>query len=103
VQGGDRLVLALTINAAEAVKTMAEQSHELTDDSGLRLRANEGEDGRVKVMAAMADGPGAGDHVVEDHGARVFVEPESVGLLDDMVLDATVAGREIQFKLTDQG
>jgi hypothetical protein len=31
--------------------------------------------------------------VIEEHGARVFLEPEAASLLDDKVLDASIEQR----------
>jgi hypothetical protein len=34
--------------------------------------------------------PNKADQIVEDQGARVFLEPDAALMLDDKVLDATV-------------
>jgi hypothetical protein len=40
--------------------------------------------------------------VVEEQGARVFLEPEAAALLDDKVLDARVEQNQVAFRIADQ-
>ena len=97
-----RPVLTLTSNAAEAVKTIAEASPELPNDSGLRIHAEPTEEGQVGFELDLVEQPGEGDQVIEEAGARVFVEPETVVYLEDKILDATIAGDRVQFSLSEQ-
>ena len=46
--------------------------------------------------------PAEDDEVIEEHGARVFVEAETAELLDDKLLDATVDHDQVAFVLLDQ-
>lgn len=95
-------MLTLTSNAAEVVKTMAEATLELPDDSGLRIRAERAGEGRVTFELTMVEHPEEGDQVIEQAGARVFVEPDTVVYLEDKTLEATVAGDRVQFSLSEQ-
>jgi iron-sulfur cluster assembly protein len=95
-------VLTLTGNAVEAVKTIAEASPELPDESGLRIQAQPTADGQVAFGLMMVESPDEGDQVVEEGGARIFVEPEVALVLEDKVLDATVVDDRVQFSLSEQ-
>jgi iron-sulfur cluster assembly protein len=97
-----RPVLTLTSDAAEAVKTIAEASPELPNDSGLRIQAQATGEGQVSFDLAMVESPDEGDQVIEEAGARVFVEPDAALILADKILDATVAGNQVQFSLSEQ-
>ena len=46
--------------------------------------------------------PAEDDEVIEEHGARVFVESEAASLLDDKLLDATVDHDQVAFLILDQ-
>jgi iron-sulfur cluster assembly protein len=95
-------VLTLTSNAAEAVKTMAEATPELPNESGLRIHAEPTGEGQVGFELTLVENPDEGDQVIEEAGARVFVEPETVVYLEDKILDATVAGDRVRFSLREQ-
>jgi Fe-S cluster assembly iron-binding protein IscA len=40
--------------------------------------------------------------VIEEQGARVFLDSGAASLLDDKVLDASVEGNQVEFTLADQ-
>jgi Fe-S cluster assembly iron-binding protein IscA len=46
--------------------------------------------------------PAEDDEVIEERGARVFLEPEAASLLDDKVLDASVDENQVAFTIADQ-
>ncbi len=50
----------------------------------------------------MVESPDEGDQVIEQAGARVFVEPEAALILEDKILGATVVGDQVQFSLNEQ-
>ena len=97
-----RPVLTLTSDAAEAVRTIAEASPELPNDSGLRIQARALGEGQVSFDLAMVESPDEGDQVIEEAGARVFVEPDAALILEDKILDAAVVGDRVQFGLGEQ-
>jgi iron-sulfur cluster assembly protein len=95
-------MLTLTTKAAEAVKTIAEASPQLPDESGLRIQAEPTGEGQVTFGLMMVESPDVDDQVIEEAGARVFVEPEAAVILEDKILDATVVGDRVQFSLNEQ-
>lgn len=95
-------MLTLTSDAAVAVKTIAQASPELPDESGLRIQAEPAGEGQVSFELAIVGSPAEGDQVIEEAGARVFVESEAAVILDDKILDATVVGDQVQFSLNQQ-
>jgi iron-sulfur cluster assembly protein len=95
-------VLTLTSDAVEAVRTIARASPGMPD-AGLRIAAqaqNDGQQGGVEV--SVVGSALEGDEVVEEEGARVFVDSELAPYLDDKVLDASVVGDHVQFSVIEQ-
>jgi iron-sulfur cluster assembly protein len=91
-------VLTLTDNAATEIRNLVAQP-EVPDDGGVRIASN----GQGALTLALAAEPAAGDAVVEDSGARVFLEPAAGQLLDDKLLDAGVDPEgQVQFTLVEQ-
>jgi Fe-S cluster assembly iron-binding protein IscA len=91
-------VLTLTENAATEIRNLIAMP-EVPDDGGVRIAS----DDSGALTLALAGGPTDGDAVIEDHGARVFLEPAAGQLLDDKELDAGVdpAGN-VQFSIAMQ-
>jgi iron-sulfur cluster assembly protein len=91
-------VLTLTDNAATEIRNLVAQP-DVPDDGGVRIASN----GQGALTLALAAEPAAGDAVVEDSGARVFLEPAAGQLLDDKLLDAGVDPEgQVQFTLVEQ-
>ncbi len=81
-------MLTLTDNAADIVKQLAEQ---VPDADGPGLRICEAAPGaEAGLVLAAVGAPEPGDHVIDDHGARVFLDETAATILDDKVLDAQV-------------
>lgn len=80
-------MLTLTENACDVVKTITEQSTE-GETAGLRISPQESDPNALTV--APVEEPMTGDQVVEEGGARVFLEENAAIALDDKVLDAQV-------------
>jgi iron-sulfur cluster assembly protein len=78
-------VLTLTDNAAEVVQKIVEQN--VTDEQA-GLRISQEVDESLALAPAVASEPG--DQVVEEKGARVFLDEGAAAVLDDKVLDAKV-------------
>ena len=76
-------MLSVTQNAATAIRSLLDRP-EMPEGCGLRL-AGDGSSG-LELFAASA--PEQDDTVVEAEGARVFLDPAVVPVLDDKVLDA---------------
>jgi iron-sulfur cluster assembly protein len=94
-------LLALTENAVEAVKTIVSSSDNVSETGGLRMVAEQG-GAQMNLQLSVALLPGEDDDVIEEQGARVFLEPEAASLLDDKVLDASVEHNQVAFTLADQ-
>ncbi len=94
-------MLALTDNAVEAVKTIVSSSDDVSETGGLRMVAEQGGT-QMNLQLSVALLPGEDDEVIEEQGARVFLEPEAASLLDDKVLDASVEHNQVAFTIADQ-
>jgi Fe-S cluster assembly iron-binding protein IscA len=93
-------VLTLTENASTVVKTIVEQS-ETDQKAGLRISQDAVDSPALHVIATEAPQPG--DHVLEEDGARVFLEETAAETLDDKVLDAQVDDNGgVQFTISVQ-
>ncbi len=92
-------MLTLTENASTVVKTIVEQSGPA--EAGLRISQDAVDSPALHVMATEAPQPG--DQVLEEDGARVFLEETAAETLDDMVLDARVDDNGgVEFSITAQ-
>jgi Fe-S cluster assembly iron-binding protein IscA len=89
-------VLTLSPSAVQAVDTLLQSIPEATDEAGLRI----GTDGAAQLTIGIASEPAPGDQVIEDGGARVFVDAEAASALDNVQLDARQEGDQIAFALT---
>ena len=93
-------MLTLTENASTVVKSIVEQSG-AEDQAGLRISQDSPDAPELQVVAT--DAPLPGDRVLEEDGARVFLEETAAVTLDDKVLDATVdEGGGVQFSIAPQ-
>jgi iron-sulfur cluster assembly protein len=92
-------MLTLTDSAVSAIRTLTSQP-EVPGDTGLRIMAR---DEGTTFQLALAEAPAAGDQVVEEGGARVFVEPTAAAVLDDKALDAQVNEQgDLMFRISEQ-
>ena len=80
-------MLTLTENASTVVKTIVDQS-EASQEAGLRISQDTPDSPALHVIAT--DAPQPGDQVLEEDGARVFLEETAAETLDNKVLDAQV-------------
>lgn len=88
-------MLTLSPTAITAVDNLLD-TPEIPDDAGLRIRPA----GESQLTIEIAPEPAPGDQVIEQGGARVFVDSEAAPLLDDAELDARMEGDQIAFGLT---
>jgi iron-sulfur cluster assembly protein len=86
-------LLTLTEHAQTAVRTLT-QDPQAPEGAGLRITP--GDDGLELMLVAE---PVPGDALIDDDGARVFVEPQVAQLLDDQTLDAQVGDGNVNFFL----
>ena len=93
-------MLTLTENASTVVKTIVDQSVE-AQEAGLRISQDAVDSPALHVIPTEAPQPG--DQVLEEAGARVFLEETAAQTLDDQVLDAQVdESGGGQFSITPQ-
>lgn len=93
-------MLTLTNNAALVITSITDRP-EVPDGSGIRIAADVDDMNSLELVVAPT--PTDGDKVVEERGARVFLEPNASTMLDDMVLDADVDDQgQAQFFLASQ-
>ena len=90
-------MLTLTANAAEAIKGLVE-----SEDAGLRISTEEGEDDGVGIRLEVAEAALEGDEVVVEHGAHVFLDAGAALILDNQVLDVTTRGERVSFAITSR-
>ena len=95
-------MLALTEAAKDAVRDMV-ASEAAPEGAGLRIAAEPGGDGEASLSIDVAAAPADGDAVLDEDGARVFLEPTAAELLDDMVLDVEPHGDHVHFTIDAQG
>jgi iron-sulfur cluster assembly protein len=94
-------LLALTDSAVEAVKNILSSSDEVSETGGLRMVAERA--GRqANFQLSVVQLPAEDDEVIEEQGARVFLDSGAASLLDDKDLDASVEGNQVEFTLADQ-
>lgn len=94
-------MLTLTENASAIVNEITSQPG-LAETAGLRITTEDSPETSFAVAAAMQGEPG--DQLVEQGGARVYLEPSAAELLDDKVLDAAVdPSGKVEFALAVQG
>jgi iron-sulfur cluster assembly protein len=91
-------VLQVTDSAAEAVKEMLEQA-EVAAGGGLRIAVDETDE---SVELGVEEAAAADDTVIDQGGARVFLDAASADALSAMVLDANAHDDHFHFELHEQ-
>jgi Fe-S cluster assembly iron-binding protein IscA len=94
-------LLALTDRAVQAVKEIVSSSEATPDTGGLRMAAEPSE-APVRFQLSVAALPGEDDEVVEEQGARLFLDQQVAHLLEDKVLDASVDEGQLAFVLGEK-
>jgi Fe-S cluster assembly iron-binding protein IscA len=80
-------MLTLTDSASSVVKTIIERTPDASD-AALRISASEA--GATDLSLAVASQAEPTDTVIENAGAKVFIEQNAALVLDDKVLDAQI-------------
>ena len=92
-------MLTLTENASNAVTTIVGQAS-TAPQAGLRIAEDPAS---ANLGLVVVESPQPGDEVVEDSGARVFLDDKAASALDDKVLDAEYqANGGVQFTIAPQ-
>ena len=93
-------MLTLTENASTVVKTLVDQTGS-ADEGGLRISQDAPDSPALHVIPSASPQPG--DQVLEEDGARVFLEETAAETLEDKILDAQVDDRGgVQFTIAPQ-
>ncbi|MER5626269.1 Fe-S cluster assembly protein HesB [Streptosporangium sp. NPDC002544] len=93
-------MLTLTDTAAQVIRDLSSQ---VTDSPDTGVRISSQSDGTGSLMLSIAEHPESADKVVESAGARIFLDPQVVDMLDDKSLDADVdEGGGVAFLVTEQ-
>ena len=93
-------MLTLSPSAVEAVDALL-HAPEVPEDAGLRIAAAPGTpEPALSVQVAAAPAPE--DHVIEEGGARVFLEATAAQFLEDAQLEAQPQGDQIAFGVVPQ-
>jgi len=97
-------MLALTDNASTAIEGIL-SSPEVRDGAGIRIAPPEGEDASsaAQLHVMVTGAPAETDQVIDDSGARVFVDESLAVVLDDKLLDAGIVEDQVHFMLGAQG
>ncbi len=94
-------MLTLTENASTVVKTLVDQAGAEKPDAGLRISQDAPDSPALNVIPA--ESPYPGDTVLDEGGARVFLEETAKTTLDDKILDAAVdENGGVQFSIAPQ-
>jgi len=93
------LVLTLTPRSGDAIRRAVSTAGFGADGGGLRIAAARKRDG-IRYLFTIEAQPTESDYVIEQHGARVYVDPFSAQYLDGGGVDFVAAGEEQVFTLT---
>ncbi|GAB3072515.1 iron-sulfur cluster biosynthesis family protein [Micromonospora schwarzwaldensis] len=92
-------MLTMTDNAVLVIRDLAAQQ-DVADAGGLRIAADT-EAGALSIE--LVGEPVQGDQVVDDQGARIFLDPDAAELLTDTSVDAVVDEEGVvQFGFTEK-
>ncbi|MEU0155942.1 MULTISPECIES: iron-sulfur cluster biosynthesis family protein [Micromonospora] len=92
-------MLTMTENAILVIRDLANQQ-DVAEAGGLRIAADT-DAGSLSIE--LVEQPIQGDQVVDNQGARIFLDSDAAELLNDTSMDATVDDEGIvQFGFTEQ-
>ncbi|MFC8614903.1 HesB/IscA family protein [Micromonospora purpureochromogenes] len=92
-------MLTMTDNAVLVIRDLALQQ-DVAQDGGLRIAADT-DAGSLTIE--LVPEPAQGDKVVDNQGARIFLDPDAAELLEDTSVDAVVDDEGVvQFGFTER-
>ncbi|MET8909126.1 MULTISPECIES: iron-sulfur cluster biosynthesis family protein [Micromonospora] len=92
-------MLTMTDNAVLVIRDLANQQ-DVAEAGGLRIAADT-DAGSLSIE--LVEQPTQGDQVIDDQGARIFLDADAAELLNDTSVDATVDDEGIvQFGFTEK-
>ena len=99
-------MLTLTPDATQAIEQLLE-APEIPEGAGVRIASSPaGSDSASpspgELQLTVAEEPETSDEVIDQAGARVFLEQTVAEFLDDKLLDAEVVDEGVRFKLGDR-
>jgi iron-sulfur cluster assembly protein len=89
-------MLAISENAAKAIRGLV-AAPEVPDSAGLRITLPP--TGEASFELSVAATPAEDDEIVEEQGAKVFLDPGAATLLEDKRLDAEVDAGQVTFAI----
>ena len=97
-------MLTLTVEATKAIERIL-TAPGVPAGAGMRIVPVGSEDGEAvtsELQVEVAEQPQEGDEVIDEAGARVFVQDDVCGYLADKQLDAEVVEERVRFSLAGQ-
>lgn len=94
-------MFAISLSAAEAIRLIVSSS-DIPEVGGIRISAEPVDEHEATLDLSLAEAPAIGDAVVEEEGAKVFLEQSAAPFLDDKILDANVEGERVSFSIVEQ-
>ena len=94
-------MLGLTRESVRAIRELTEPE----SADGVRIHAGTrrfSRDNAPSVQIEVAEAPGVEDTVLELDDVRLYLDPDTLRVLDDKVLDADLAGEEPHFVVLQQ-
>jgi len=95
-------MLTLTDNAQYAIRTLVSPADEPTE-AGVRIASAPGTNGAAPELSLeVVTSPAPGDQVVDEQGARVFLDSTAAEMLAEQTLDVQIdaAAQEVNFFVT---
>ena len=74
----------------------------LTELGAIRISAEEVDEGEVELSIENATAPTEGDQIVEEGGARIFLDPVAAEALADQVMGVESHGDHVHFTFDEQ-
>jgi Fe-S cluster assembly iron-binding protein IscA len=96
-------MLTMTEDAAQTIGRLLDNP-QVPEHAGLRIaagRSPDGDGGAQALEVMLAEEPAAQDLVLEEAGARVFIEQTVAPFLDNKLLDVALDGERAQFSLIE--